>query len=221
MPSGTAARQVELLQQESHSLFELMTENKGIAIEEMWRRFVIPFIKKQLDTKEEIVATLDNAGIRQIDSIYIPNEAKRRYLKKAIKTIIDSRGEDIPTPYDPVTGQQEVADELKPLGSQRYFKPSEMDDKTWKDVFDGFEWTCEVEVTNEAHDKDAMLTSLTTVLKELATMGDVQNARMVLSKILEETGVFSPMELTDAVQQPLPPTTTPNDQAIPSPQPTP
>ena len=33
-PSGTAWRQTEALLQESHSLFEIMTENKGLAIEE-------------------------------------------------------------------------------------------------------------------------------------------------------------------------------------------
>jgi hypothetical protein len=58
-PSGTAWRQVEALLQESHSLFELMTENKGLDIEKMLRKYVIPFLKKKLDTKEEIVATLE------------------------------------------------------------------------------------------------------------------------------------------------------------------
>lgn len=201
MPSGTAARQVEALQQESHSLFELMTENKGIHIEEMWRRFVIPHIKKQLDTSEEVAATLDDAGIKQIDAMYIPNEARRRFAKKAIDQILN---DEIPSPYDPTTQESEVADELKPLGSQRFFAPSEFDDSTWKDVFKDFEWECEVEVTNEQHDKQAMLTSLTTVLRELASMGDVENARMVLSKILEETGIFSPLELSLTQNAPAP-----------------
>ena len=77
MPSSTAARQVEALQQEAHSLFELMTENKGLALEEIWREFVIPFIKKQLNTKDEIVAVLDDVGVREIDAIYLPNKAKK------------------------------------------------------------------------------------------------------------------------------------------------
>jgi len=204
MPSQTAARQVEALQDESHSLFELMTENKGLAIEDMWRRFVIPYIKKQLDTKDEIVATLDNASIKQIDTMYIPNEARRRHFKKAISTIIESNGEAIPTPYDPATEEQAVADELKSLGSQRYFKPDELDEMTWKQLFKDFAWECEVEVTNEAHDKLATLTSLTTIFRELANMGDIENARMVLNKLLEETGVFSPMELVTTMTAPQP-----------------
>lgn len=204
MPSGTAARQVEALQQESHSLFELMTENKGLAIEEMWRRFVIPYLKTQLDTSDEIAATLDNQGIKQIDSIYIPNEARRRHFRKAIDTLIESNGEEIPTPFDETTEERAIAQELKPLGSQRYFKPSDVEDMTWKELFKDFEWTCEVEVTNEAHDKQAVLTSLTTVLQQLASMGDMENARMVLQKLLEETGVFSPMELMAPQMAPLP-----------------
>lgn len=207
MPSGTAARQVELLQEESHSLFELMTENKGIYIEEMWRKFVIPHIKKQLDTSEEIVATLDNASIKQIDSMYIPAEARRRHYKKAIQAIL--RDEEPPL-YDEGLAQQEVASELKPLGSQRFFKPSEVEDKTWKELFKDFEWKCEVEVTSEAHDKMATLTTLTTVLRELANMGDIENARTVLNKLLEETGVFTPMELvTTMVAAPVPSQMTP------------
>ncbi len=202
MPSGTAARQVELLQEESHSLFELMTENKGIYIEQMWRKFVIPHIKKQLDTSEEIVATLDNASIKQIDSMYIPAEARRRHYRKAIEAIL--RDEE-PPEYDEMGAQREVADELKPLGSQRFFKPSEVEEKTWKEVFKDIEWKCEVEVTSEAHDKMATLTTLTTVLRELAGMGDVENARTVLNKLLEETGVFTPMELvTTLTAAPMP-----------------
>lgn len=215
MPSGTAARQVEALQQESHSLFELMTENKGLAIEEMWRRFVIPHIKTQLDTKDEIVATLDNASIKQIDTMYIPNEARRRYNRKAVSAVLDALENDdeslLPQPFDQNTANTEVANELKPLGSQRFFAPSELDDKTWKELFKDFEWSCEVEVTNEAHDKQAVLTSLSTVLQQLASMGDMENARLVLTKLLEETGVFSPMELTTAQVSPL---AMPTDQAV-------
>jgi len=200
MPSGTAARQVEALQQESHSLFELMTENKGLHIEDMWRKFVIPHIKKQLDTKEEIAATLDDAGIRQIDSMYIPNEAKRRHAQKAIEQLLN---DEMPSPYDPVEGEKAVTEELKPLGSQRFFKPDEVDEKTWKEVFKNLEWEVEVEVTNEAHDKQAVLTTLSTVLRELASMGDIENARMVLSKLLEETGIFSPLELSVTQNAPI------------------
>lgn len=214
MPSGTAALQVQALQQEAHSLFELMTENKGLALEEIWREFVIPHIKRQLNTKDEIVATLDDSGIKQIDAIYIPNEAKRRYNKMAVQKVITALETDdlsqVPAPYEPAIGEQAVAEEMKPLGNNRYFKPDELDEITWKDVFKDFEWDVEVEVTNEQSDKLANLQTLTTVLTNLSQMGDMENARMVLAKILEETGTFSPMELVTISKQPMPqPTATP------------
>lgn len=219
MPSGTAARQVEALQQESHSLFELMTENKGLHIEDMWRRFVIPYLKKQLDTKEEIAATLDDAAIKQIDQMYIPNEAKRRYNRKSaeqlLKYLESDNKADMPQPFNQQAEESAVAADLKPLGSQRFFKPDDLDEKTWKELFKDLEWDVEVEVTNEAHDKQATLTTLSTVLRELASMGDVENARLVLSKVLEETGVFSPLELSTA-QVAQPPMQSPMQQ-VPAP----
>lgn len=230
MPSSTAARQVEALQQESHSLFELMTENKGLAIEEMWRRFVIPHLKKQLDTKEEMVATLEDNNIKQIDSMYIPNEAKKRENERIKKEMfklasapIDDENLEFPAQPNLDETQMQVQNELKPLGNQRFFAPSDIEEKTWKEAFKDFEWECEVEVTNEAHDKLATLTSLTTVFRELANMGDIDNARMVLSKVLEESGVFSPMELMTAVMAPKPQASTLSPEQLPpanvSPQP--
>ncbi len=210
MPSGTAARQVEALQQESHSLFELMTENKGLAIEEIWREFIIPHIKKNLDTKDEIMATLDDMNIKQIDAIYLPNQAKRienERIKREMFKLAQSGLDDnvpFPAPADIEGTQRQLTEEMKQFGNQRYFKPSEMDNKTWKELFKDFDWGIEVEVTNEQTDKMANLTTLTTVLGQLASLGDVENARMVLSKILEETGTFSPMELVAISSAPVP-----------------
>lgn len=210
MPSGTAARQVEALQQESHSLFELFTENKGLALEEMWRRFVIPYLKKQLDTKDEIVATLDDANIKQIDAIYVPNVAKKRIAEKFKKQMFDALRKPIneaPGTIDQpdmATELSNVQNEMQALGNQRYFAPDELDEKTWKESFKDLEWDVEVEVTSEAHDKQATLTTLTTVFREIAGMGDIKTAQTVLNKILEETGVFSPMELVTTMTAPQP-----------------
>ena len=185
-----------------------MTENKGLALEEIWREFVIPNIKKQLDTKEEIVATLDNMSIKQIDSLYIPNEAKKRFNEMAVEKVIKALETDdmsqVPEAYDPAQGERQVAGEMKSLGNNRYFKPDELSQKTWKEIFDGFEWDVEIEVTNEQSDKQAVLANLNDTLGKLAQLGDIENARLVLAKILEETDIFSPMELTATQQAPAP-----------------
>lgn len=88
-PSGTAYRQVAALQNEAHSLFEIMTENKGLAIEEILRTFIIPFIVKKMDTTEEIAATLDEQGLQKIDSIYIPNQAVKNVNRKIIEKALN------------------------------------------------------------------------------------------------------------------------------------
>ena len=110
----------------------------------------------------------------------------------------------LPEQYDQSTEESAVATEMKPLGNNRYFKPDELDELTWKEVLKDFEWDVEVEVTNEQSDKLANLNTLTTVLTNLAQMGDMENARMVLAKILEETGTFSPMELVSVSTAPAP-----------------
>jgi len=209
-PSGTALGTVQITTAQGLSLFELMTENKGLALEEIWRTFVIPNIKKQLNTKDEIVAVLDDMGVKQIDQLYIPNEAKRRLAemyKKELKTFLESPIDEAPaqiTPPDQIGAETQITEEMKTLGNKRYFKPDELDEKTWKDVFSDFEWEVEVEVTNEQSDKQANLATLNTVLSTLASMGDMENAKLVLSKILEETGTFSPLELISVSTPPAP-----------------
>jgi len=224
-PSGTALGTVQITTAQGLSLFELMTENKGLALEEIWRQFVIPHIKKQLNTKDEIVAVLDDMGVKQIDQLYIPNEAKKRLgeqYKKELKAFLESPIEgaapDITQP-DQIGAEAQVTEELKTLGNKRYFKPDELDEKTWKDVFSDFEWDVEVEVTNEQSDKAANLTTLQAVLTTLANLGDVENAKLVLSKLLEETGTFSPMELI-SISAPQP-TQAPQPGVTPEAAPTP
>jgi hypothetical protein len=205
-PSGTALGTVQITAQQGLSLFELMVENKGLALEEIWREFVIPNIKKQLDTKEEIVATLDNLSIKQIDSLYIPNEAKRRFNQMAVEKVIQALETDdmsmVPSPYDPRQAEMDVANDMKSLGNNRYFAPDELSEKTWKEIFKDFEWDVEIEVTNEQSDKQAVLANLNDTLGKLAQLGDIENARLVLAKILEETDIFSPMEIATASAAP-------------------
>lgn len=200
-PSGTAWRQVEALLQESHSLFELMTENKALYIEQMLRRFVIPHLKKQMDTTEEIAATLEAHNISKIDSIYVPAEAARRFNEKVVQDVITALETDdmskIPSPYQPDVAQQEVKQEMAPLGQQRFFVPSDIPATTWKEVLKDLEWDLEINITGEAVDKQTVLTTLSTALNAVANPAYANNpqAQLVVSKILSATGVISPLEV--------------------------
>lgn len=224
-PSGTALGTVQITAQQGLSLFELMTENKGLALEEIWREFVIPYIKKQLNTKDEIVAILDDMGVKQIDQLYIPNVAKKRLAemyKKELKAFLESPIEGVPPEInqpDQASAEAQVTGEMKNLGNKRYFKPDELDEKTWKEVFKDFEWDVEVEVTNEQSDKQANLATLQAVLTTLASMGDMENAKLVIAKLLEETGTFSPMELISvAAPTPVAPAPAPVASPLPAPE---
>lgn len=200
-PSGTAWRQVEALLNESHSLFELMTENKALAIEAMLRKYVIPFLKKKMDSTEEVAATLDGAGITKIDSMYVPAEAVRRYnswvVEQTIKYLQSNNQQDIPSPYQADIAEAGVKKELAPLGNQRFFTPKDIDTKTWKDVFKDLEWELEVDISGESSNKQTVLTTLTTMLSVIANPNFVNNpqAQLIIGKILSATGVVSAIEL--------------------------
>lgn len=205
MPSGTAYRQVAILNQESHSLFELMTENKGLALEAMFREWIIPYIRKQLNNKEEIAVVLDDAGVKQLDTWYITGVAN----KKVNQIIIDKALEgEMVTPQeqgDMVADEAtQIQTELQKLGNQRFIKPSEIDDKTWKDILD-INWdSVEVEITNEQSDKEAVMTTLTTVMQTVAQNPAVlqdPNMKLLFNKILEMTGQVSTIELSTQMPQ--------------------
>lgn len=214
-PSGTAWRQVEALLNESHSLFDLMTQNKALCIEEMLRKFVIPHLKKQMDTSEEISVILESHNITKIDAMYLPNEAKRRFNEKAVADTIKAleTGDDslIPSPYNPQQAESEVKQELAPLGNQRFFKPDDVPTKTWKQALEGLEWRLKVNISGEAQDKNTILTTLNTTLATVANPNYANNptAQFVVGKILNQTGVVSPLELASLptpiapVEQPL------------------
>lgn len=211
-PSGTAWRQVEALLQESHSLFELMTENKALDIERMLREFVILHLKKKMDTTEEIGAILESHNISKIDAMYIPNEAKRRFNAKVVDQVIKALEEDdmeaMPSPYQADVAEMEVKQELAPLGNQRFFKPSDIPTKTWKQALEGLEWRLKVNISGEAQDKQTILTTLSTALQAVTNPAYANNpqAQLVVSKIMSATGVISPIEIASTPAPVAPPT---------------
>lgn len=215
MPSGTAYRQVAILNQESHSLFELMTENKGLHIEEMMRKYIIPYLKTQMDTSDEIATTLDSYNITQLDAMYVNAESTRRKNQHVKSFMLKKNGQggEVAPPFDLAGAQAQIQGELNQTGTQRFLKPSDIPTKTWSEVLTDLEWVTEVEVTNEQSDKEAVLTTLNTVLQTVAQNPNVltdPNMKMLFNKILEATGSISAIELrTPAPVQPQQTTTIP------------
>lgn len=205
-PSGTAWRQIEALQQEAHSLFELFTENKGLHIEEMLRTRVIPHLKTKMDTTDEVTATLDAHGIERIETMYIKREALRRENDVKMQAILSG---EIPN-TNPTDFTAQVQDELQSMGSQRFFKPSDISSYTWKELFNDFEWECEVDVTGEAAFSREDLATLTTIFQTIADPNkraviQTPEGKFLFNQILTKTGTVSPIQLQALPQAPAAP----------------
>lgn len=192
--SGTAWRQTEALLQESHSLFELMTENKALGLEEIIKKFYISFIKKQLNSKDEIVATLADYGVKEIEKRYIKNQSAKLSIKENLERL-----ENFNTPFQPISPEEiapQIQSQLNQTGTQRFIKPDEVDGKTWADVLKDLEWELEIDITGEQRDTQAAMATLNTLYMTLVQQPDKQEqAKLILSKILELTGVVSAVEI--------------------------
>jgi len=203
MPSGTPYSLGAFLGAQAGSLFEIMTESKGLYLEEMLRRFAIPYLKTKLDTKEEVMAVLKDSDIKKIDAMYIPNKAIRNYNERIKEEILSGRTENL-MPFNKEAEEAPIREGLAPMGNMRSFSPDKV---SWKAVFSNIEWDVQCLITNESIDKQAVLQTLSTLLQTLATNPAVlndQNMRMIFNKILNYTGTISPVELSTMAAQPSP-----------------
>lgn len=195
--AGSAWRQTEALLQESHSLFEIMTENKGLALEEMLRIHIIPFIMKKMNNNKQVTATLDIHGIKQIEKRFIKNQAIINSNKQIIDTVLSGQIAEQP---DMAQMQADVQGQLNEQGNKRFFAPSDM--KTWKDEFKGLETDIEIHITGEQQDKQAMFSTLNTALVAVTNPNFANNpkAQFIVDKILTATGHISPVELSSITE---------------------
>ena len=198
-PSGTAWRLQEAVLSESHSLFELMTENKGLAIEDMMRTKILPFFKNKLNHSKELSSILDEHQIKQIDLMYLPNEVIRRVNKKKKDTILSGQIYDVGMEaQDAASAEAEIKSGL-PI-NQRFITPSEITGTTWKEVLKDVNWEAvQVDVTGEGKDIKNAMSTLTTIFQTIASNPAIlqdPNARLIFNKILNFTGAVSPLELS-------------------------
>lgn len=200
LPSGTTLGEVELLQNQTASLFEMMTENKGLSLEtNHMRGFILPYLMKKMNNSDEIASILESSDLTKIDSIYVPSEAAKRG-NEVVKKELFEEGK-IVSPFDFQAEEESIKQDLAKQGNERFFTPSELKDVKWSDILEDFVWTVEVEITNENIDKAATFSTLTQVLKMVSdnpAMLQDPNAKMLFGKLLEETGRISPVEIAPA-----------------------
>lgn len=204
-PSGTAWRQTQAILNESHSLFDIMTENKGLYLEKMLRSFVLPYIRKKLNNTDKLVATLEANDIRKIDGIYVKNQAIKKTKEEIKKMLIEGQ------PVSPETQDQmiqaniqDLQSELKMAGNTRTFKPSEISTKTWRELFKDLEWDIEINITGEASNDNETLTTLTTILQIIGNNPEsLKNPTFatLFNKAVSLTGAISPIEIEQTLQE--------------------
>ena len=204
--AGTAWRSLQAQLQEAHSLFELMRENKGLSLAKNLNKHVIPFFEKQLDNRDEIVGILDDYQIKQIDAMYLPAEISRRMNKKKKDIVLSGQ---IYTPEMEVADEQQISQEVQGelQGNRRPISPSEVADKTWKEVFKDLEMKVDIDVTGEGKDFEGMNETLKSALEaEFRLQGQPPTPRqeLILNKLLINSRLISPLELsfTKSNQQP-------------------
>jgi hypothetical protein len=206
LPSGTPYSLGAYTGAQALSLFEVMTENKGLAIEAMLRNFIIPNLLKKIDTKDEVSAILEDHDIKKLEAMYVPRMAIKNYNKEFKEALLNG---ELPPQFNQPQAESDVKQQLAQTGNQKFFSPDEI---TWKEVVDDLEWKLDVQVTNEQQDKQAVLTTLSSVLQTIATnplaLQD-PNAKMVFNKILGYSGQVSPIELSPVTPAPVIPQATP------------
>lgn len=198
LPSGTPYSLGAYTGSQALSLFEVMTENKGLYLEEMLRHFVIPHLKTKINTQEEVVAILEDADLQKLEAMYVPRKAIKDFNKKFKEQLLEG---SVPSPYNPQEAEAQVRKELSST-TEKFFSPGEI---TWSEVLKDIEWKLDVQITNEQQDKQALFQTLTAVLQTLATNPLVlqdPNAKMVFNKILYHTGMVSPIEINKPAPQP-------------------
>lgn len=204
--AGSAWRQTEALLQESHSLFEIMTENKGLALEDMIRNYILPFLMKKMNNNKEVTATLDMHGIKQIEDRFTRNQAIKQSNRQIIDQVLSGQIAQQPDMSQIESG---IKDKLNEQGNKRFFAPDEI--KTWKDELKDIVPDVEIDITGEVQDKQAMFTTLNTALVAVTNPNFANNpkAQFIVDKILTATGHVSALELSSIPQMPTP-------QSVPS-----
>ena len=209
-PSGTAWRQTEALLAESHSLFELMTENKGLYIVDMITEYILPNLKKKMDTTEEIAEILEQHQLDFIDKRYLPAQVTRMINEKKKQTILSGQIYDsMNEPMDTAQATGEVQGQLDSMGSQRFIKPSDIKTKTWKIVMKDLIFDLDIDVTNESKDTQQAMATYDTFLKFIMGLQGRQmtpDEKMAIGKLLNLTGQISPIEMSSIKTQPSQPT---------------
>lgn len=215
--SGTPASQTIAILRENYSLFELMTENKGLAVIDFFRDWILPYIKtKLLNNTDEIGEELENEDIERIDAVFLKDAA----IKKANRQMFDEINKNLDRiaagkSIEPIdmggmmqANLDQMQESLKLMGNTRYFKPSEITNAMWAEQLKDFGWDMEIDVTGEESDIQEAYAAMTDALSLVMNPAYETNedAKMIVRKMLALKGAVSPTQLSHRASPALPQT---------------
>ncbi len=196
-PSGTPYRLQALLNTEARGLFNLMRQNKGLYLEEIMKKYVLPHFKKQLKTTEDLIALLDNEELENFDNLSLPARLESELMARLFQDHIPS-GEEL---------MMAVEEQNNIMGNTRIIKPSRDKNKTWKDYFKDFDMDAiQVEITGENRDKQAIVSNLYAIFQQMMTapqMFSPKDIKKVFDRLLDEIGMgmIGPLQISGISQQ--------------------
>ena len=190
-----------LMLQQSQQNFDIMTQNKGLSLEQMFKKFITPFVLKKLNNSDELVMELGDYGIEQIDKKYISSRAAKVFNYKAVEAVLSSQ--DLP---DLQEETQKVRQEVTDMGMQRFIRPSEISAKTWKDIFEDFESDVEYQITDENVDKNNVMQGINSLMQTLANPNGqafvrTPEGKLLFNETLNLLGIINPVQIQEQEPQ--------------------
>ena len=185
LPSGTPYRLGAMLNTESQSLFSMMVENKGLHLEEMINKYVLPFFKKSLKTTKEVSLILQGEELEQFDELTLPARLERALRAEIMAGRMPTMSEL----------EQMVSEENRLLGSLRPIKIN----KSWTDYFADLDLDAiDIDITGEQLDRAEFYSAINSILQMLMSNPNAlqdPNIRKLFYKIFDKVGVVSPLEI--------------------------
>lgn len=187
-PSGTPYSQTALLNQIASKPFDYRREEAGIFITKLFYKWIIPYLIKNIKKKHILVSDFDEDELAMIDKDFQTWRANTRMVKEVSKRKYPSQEE-----------YQAYIDIEKLLGTKRYLECPD-------NYFDDIKAKITINTTGELKNKQAILTSLSTILHDIVgsynpqtgTFGVLDDPRLakIFSTIVELSGAgISPASL--------------------------
>ena len=201
-PSGTPYSQTVFLSQVASRPYDYRIEEQGIFLDRLFRKWIIPHLKKRLYKKHILVSDFSEDELKVIDQSFV-KFTNKNFIDKILAQPFDA---EVPTAEDYTATLEGLVSSVKGFGAKRYIEIPE-------GYFDDIKAKVTIMTTNEQRNKGVMLQSLSSVLQTVIASYDPNTQRFavlenpklskIFSMILEMTGIpgLSPASLGIGIEE--------------------